>query len=171
LSPEPSSERVRELLHRKALAAERHRAVVARGLRLTDTEAAALAHLAHHGELTPGELGRLLGLTSGGMTALIHRLEAAGHLERRPHPHDRRRSILAAADSLVDRAVPLYAPLVGETDEAIARLTPEERRVVIRFLEEVVELSERHVDELAASLEAKRRAATGPIAPPAGLWG
>jgi hypothetical protein len=64
----------------------------------------------------------------------------------------------------------LYAPLVAEMDEATSRLSPEERPVVIRFLEEVVELSERHVDELAASLEAKRRAAA-PVAPPAGLWG
>jgi len=166
---EPSPERVRELLHRKALAAERHRGVVARALRVTDTEAAALAHLARHGQLTPGELGRLLGLTSGGTTALIHRLEGAGHLERQPHPRDRRRSILRPSDTLVERAVPLYAPLVADMDEATSRLTPDERRLVVRFLEEMVELSERHVDELAASLEAKRRAAA-PVAPPPGLW-
>jgi phytoene dehydrogenase-like protein len=69
-----SPDQLRELLHRRTIAGDRYRARVARLLGMNDTEAAALAHLAHHGQLTPGELGRLVGLTSGGTTALIHRL-------------------------------------------------------------------------------------------------
>jgi hypothetical protein len=64
-------ENLRELLHRKAMAGERHRANAAWLLRMADTELTALGHLAQHGQLTPGELGRLLGLSSGGTTALL----------------------------------------------------------------------------------------------------
>jgi MarR family protein len=84
-----SPERLRELFHRKTMAGKRHRATAARLLGMDETEAAALAHLAQHGQLTPGELGALLVLTSGGTTALIHRLVEGGHLVRHPHPRDR----------------------------------------------------------------------------------
>ena len=64
---------LRAALHRKALADARQRAVLARRLGLTDSEVLAVQHLARAGELTPGQLGALLQLSSGGTTGLIHR--------------------------------------------------------------------------------------------------
>lgn len=40
--------------------------------------------------LPTGHLARLMGISSGGATALINRLEAAGYVERGRHPLDRR---------------------------------------------------------------------------------
>src|ERR687895_840996 len=66
-------------------------AAMARRTGLGLSEMAALEHLQHaHGGLTPTELGRRLSLSSGAITALVDRLERTGHVERRPHPPDRR---------------------------------------------------------------------------------
>jgi DNA-binding MarR family transcriptional regulator len=161
-------DRLRELFHRKTMAGERHRAHVARLLRMTDTEAAALAHLAQHGQLTPGELGNLLGLSSGGTTALIHRLFDSGHLATHPNPHDKRSILVSASRAVLERAEELYAPLVQEMNELAAQLTDAERALIGRYLSAVVELSERHAARLCELLREHYRDV---IVPPArGLW-
>jgi DNA-binding MarR family transcriptional regulator len=162
-------ERLRDLLHRKALATERHRAGVARRLGLSETEATALAHLARHGHLTPGQLGELLSLTSGGVTALVHRLERAGRIRRDPHPRDKRSTILTATPEILDAAGEIYQPLVSRIDDSSSALPPEERMAIGRFLEQIVAISEEEA-------EGVRRAAdesTGtnlPGMPSPGLW-
>ena len=40
---------------------------------------------------SPGELGPALGLTTGGVTAMLIRLERLGYLRRVPHPDDGRK--------------------------------------------------------------------------------
>ena len=42
--------------------------------------------------------------SSGGITALVHRLESAGHLFRRRHPTDRRSILVELSPQLVARA-------------------------------------------------------------------
>jgi DNA-binding MarR family transcriptional regulator len=163
-----SPEHLRELFHRKTMAGERHRAAVARLLGMDDTEAAALAHLAQHGQLTPGELGGLVGLTSGGTTALIHRLLEAGYLARHPHPRDKRSSLLTASRAVLDRAEELYAPLVEEMNAVALRLTEAERVVIGRYLAEVAELSERQAERLDDLAREEQREVIAPPAP--GLW-
>lgn len=144
-----SPERIRELLHRKALATERHRAAVARRLGLSDTEVAALVHLSRHGNLTPSQLGELLFLTSGGVTALTQRLERAGYVDRRPHPRDKRSTVLSARRGIIDEASGLYEPLVSALDWAAAELTEDQRLAVGRFLERIVAISEEEAEAIA----------------------
>ena len=159
---------LRELFHRKALAGERHRGAMARLLRMSDTEAAALAHLARHGQLTPRQLGELLGLTSGGTTALVHRLEQAGHLTRRPHPRDKRSVILAPSRSVLQRAGEVYAPLVDDLDAVTARFSGEEREVIGRYMSEIASVSERHAESLDNA--AREQPDQAVAAPAPGLW-
>lgn len=147
------SQRLRDLLHRKALATERHRGGMARRLGLSETEAAALAHLSRHGQLTPGQLGDLLFLTSGGVTALVQRLERAGHIERQPHPADKRSTILTASAEILSAAREAYEPLVSRIDEIASELTPEERYTIGRFLERVVAVSEEEADNAIRSVD------------------
>jgi DNA-binding MarR family transcriptional regulator len=146
-------EEMRELFNRKALAASRHRVAVTRQLGLTDTEADALAHLARAGGMTPSQLGELLGMTSGGVTALTQRLERAGHISREPHPRDKRSSILKATPEMIERAQDQYRDLIAETDRITSRLEDDERQAVARYLEQVVLVSERHADEAMAALD------------------
>ncbi len=69
-------------------------ASAARRMGLGISELAALEHLQGARELTPGQLGELLSMTSGAVTALVDRLVGGGYVERVPNPRDRRSSLL-----------------------------------------------------------------------------
>lgn len=56
----------------------------------------ALVFIAGGGDTTPGVIGKELGLSTGAITTLVDRLEAAGWAHRVPNPHDRRSSYLEA---------------------------------------------------------------------------
>ncbi len=161
-----SQERVRELMNRRTDAAAQHRAAFGRLLDLTATEAMAVLHIGRSGQLRPGDLARRLGLTSGGVTALVQRLERAGHVRRHAHPGDRRSTLLSLAPGTVERASAAFAPLVADLDTVVDGMPVSERDAVVRFLERTADITERHAEALSAAA-AKGR----PLAPPApGLW-
>jgi len=90
--------------------------------------------------LGPVELGhRLGGMRSASATALVDRLEAAGHVERRRHPSDRRRLVVVPTDQAEEAGEEAFAPLTVGLDEAAADLSPEERVAVARYLDRVTE--------------------------------
>jgi DNA-binding MarR family transcriptional regulator len=139
---------IRAALHRKALADARQRGALARRLGLTDSEVLAVQHLARAGELTPGQLGALLQLSSGGTTGLIHRLRRAGHVSRHAHPRDRRSAVVRLTPAIATWATDAWAPFVAEIDALASGLSDGEREVVRRFLEGAAEAAERHADRL-----------------------
>jgi DNA-binding MarR family transcriptional regulator len=145
---------IRAALHRKALADARQRAALARRLGLTDSEVLAVQHLARAGELTPGQLGTLLQLSSGGTTGLIHRLQRAGHVSRQAHPRDRRSAVVRLTPAIAAWAAEAWAPFVAEVDALAAALSPAEREVVRRFLEGAADAAERHADRLVRDADA-----------------
>jgi DNA-binding MarR family transcriptional regulator len=51
------------------------------------------------GQLTMGALADEIALTTGGVTRLVDRIEAAGYVERRPCPTDRRVAYAAITDT------------------------------------------------------------------------
>jgi|SRR5919202_613800 DNA-binding MarR family transcriptional regulator len=164
--PEPQS--IRRALTRKALAATRHRTAAGRMLGLNESEVLALQHLGLAGRLTPSALGARLGLTSGGTTALVQRLERAGHVARESHPHDGRSTLLRLTPRTEERATEAFAPLVAELDRLAAELSDGDRTVVASFLSRVAEAAERHAEDAARAADARTRAAIGEPVP--GLW-
>jgi DNA-binding MarR family transcriptional regulator len=134
----------RALLHRHALAADRHRAAVGQRLGLDETEAVALAYLASMGALTPGHLAVLLQMTTGGVTALAQRLERAGHVHRGPHPASRRSRLLTPTATILDATRQQAAPLDERLDHLAGKRSAEERAVIARFLSRVVAVTEEH---------------------------
>src|SRR5271155_5476434 len=58
------------------------------GLHLTDMQCINLLDLV--GAVTPGKLAEYTGLTTGGVTVMLDRLEGAGYLKPEPSPTDRR---------------------------------------------------------------------------------
>jgi len=74
--------------------AARQAAAAARlGLPLADCRALEL--LIEFDALPTGQLAGLMGLSSGGTTALVNRLEAAGYVRRGRHPLDRRMIVVS----------------------------------------------------------------------------
>jgi len=131
LSPDDLSERVRAL----ARALVGFNAAVARDLGLAPNDVWALEHLFADGELGPAELAARLGMTTASATALVDRLERAGHVERRPHPTDRRRLAVVPTEQAEAAAFAAIAEMIGGLGTLGAGLTPGEREVVARYLE------------------------------------
>jgi DNA-binding MarR family transcriptional regulator len=145
---------VRAALYRKGLADARQRASLARRLGLTDSEVLAVQHLARAGELTPGQLGGLLQLSSGGTTALIQRLERAGHVSRHANTRDKRSAVIHLTPTIAACAADAWAPYAAQIDALAAELSNTERNVVHRFLEGAADAAERHADRLARDADA-----------------
>lgn len=162
-------ESARQLLHRRELAATRHREAVARLLAVNDREMAAIGHLAQRGALSPAALGSLLNLSSAGVTAMVHRMEAAGRLVREQNPVDGRSILVRLAPELVQQAEHAFEPLVTELQQIAEEIPAEDRPAVARFLSRIAAATEAHADRLVGELDARGRRAEALPLP--GLWG
>lgn len=131
-SDDPLSEALRDVLRLAALA----RPLVARRLGLNVSEVWALEHLSDE-PLGTVELARRLDMTSAAATTLTHRLEAAGHLTREPHPTDGRRTVLRPTPHAFAEMAPVMGPFLAELDEASATLSDAERQVIADYLTKV----------------------------------
>jgi DNA-binding MarR family transcriptional regulator len=132
------------LVHRlRAISVELElsRAAFARAHGLHDTDVRALIHLldADRAGLpaTPGWLGAQLGLTSPSTTALIDRLESAGHVVRQRSTADRRKVEIRVSDQAVALGWEFFGPLLTGMVAAMRSFDAAELDTVDRFLREV----------------------------------
>lgn len=142
-------EAIRAALLRRSLADARRRGVLAAGLQLGGTDLLALEHLMAAGRLSVRDLQLRLGLSSGGATSLIQRLERSGHVTRAPHPRDRRSTLLAVTPSTHRAVAAATAPRTQELDGVAGALAPDERAAVARYLTRIAEVEERELEALA----------------------
>jgi DNA-binding MarR family transcriptional regulator len=156
---------LRHALRRQALADAQLLATLARQIGLTYREALALDHLAHSGQLTASDLAGRLHLGPSGASALVQRLEIAGHVVR---CGARRGSPVRATPRAICLLAQARAPLVAAIDELCRGLGPERGDEVMRFLQAAAELVERAANRLAA--EARSRARDARAAPEPPLW-
>ena len=113
---------------------DRMRAALARRAGISQNDLDALEHLEAAGSLTQRDLGERLALTSGAVTMLADRLEAAGLVRRRPHPGDRRYVLLElSADALQRAPAGLGAYHVAIAD-LIAGIPAEHAKIIGTFL-------------------------------------
>ncbi|MCM0677731.1 MarR family transcriptional regulator [Micromonospora phytophila] len=122
------------------------RGALARRLGIGITDAAALDQLVASPEaLGPVELGNRLGIRSASATTLVDRLVRAGHVERTPHPHDRRRLGLRVTDHAHEEVLAALRPMLVGIDRAVDRLTPEQAAATAGFLREIAEVMRDYV--------------------------
>jgi DNA-binding MarR family transcriptional regulator len=89
------------------------------GLRLTDMQCINVLDLM--GPSTPGELARSTGLTTGGVTVMLDRLEKGGYVKRVPNPRDRRSVLVRLNPTKLKKMQAFY----GEINERMAVLLDE----------------------------------------------
>lgn len=89
--------------------------------------------------VTPSAIATHLGISSASTTKLLDRLEEAGHIVRSPHPSDRRALAITITDQTREAAMRTVGRLQAKRFHAAARLTPEERAVVVRFLDDMTD--------------------------------
>jgi DNA-binding MarR family transcriptional regulator len=128
-------------LQRWGLENDRYDLAVARAHGVGVTETRAVDHLQAAGELTPGELGDALSLTSGAVTALVDRLERAGWVTRSPHPDDRRSVVLRLTDRCYELIESVWAPYAQALADAAAELPAAHRAAVARYLQRAADIA------------------------------
>ena len=133
-----------QLVHRlRAISVELElsRAAFARVHGLHDTDVRALIHLLDADRAgvpaTPGWLGAQLGLTSPSTTALIDRLESAGHVVRERSSADRRKVEIHVSDQAVALGWEFFGPLLSGMVAAMRSFDAAELDTVDRFLRAV----------------------------------
>lgn len=132
------SDELVELMHGYSLAAQQLGATFAQrhGLHPTDLQALIAVMLAEkNGDpLTPGRLGEALGLSSGASTAVIDRLEKAGHLRRTRESSDRRIVHLRYGEPGMAIAASFFRPMGTRSRAVIDQFSPAEQEVIRRYL-------------------------------------
>lgn len=144
-TPDPPD--LRDLLARRSLAAYRQRALVARRLSVSEAEITALIVLST-GPMKPGALATELNLSSGGMTALLHRLTRAGYIDRQPDPHDGRSVRIHLHPDALAALTSLLEPLHRELDALADALSPLAREAVVEYLDAANSITDRFLDHL-----------------------
>jgi DNA-binding MarR family transcriptional regulator len=122
------------------------RFAVRHGLNRTDVRAlVAIMDAARCGEaLTAGALGSAVELRSASVTALVDRLEKAGHVRRVRDPEDRRRVSLEMSDSAMSAGAEHFGGLQRDLTGAMEGYSDEELAVVRRFLVEMTDVIVQH---------------------------
>ena len=87
---------------------------------------------------SPTWLAGQLGVTTASVTALLDRLERAGHVRRTPRSDDRRRVDVLVQDSAKDLGWASFGPLIDATAAVLDRRGPAERAVIDAFLDDMV---------------------------------
>lgn len=86
--------------------------------------------------VTPRRLSDALGLSAPATSAMLDRLERAGHVHRRPHPHDRRSVIVEATEHARTVGASMFGRVGSRMAPVLARRSAAELALIASFLEE-----------------------------------
>jgi len=99
--------------------------------------------------LTAGQLREHLGLSSGGTSLVIDRLEKAGHIQRaRDQPTDNRVVHLRYTAKGMATGIAFFGPLGSRTEAVLEQFTDEQLAVIQRFITEAAASLHQHLSDL-----------------------
>lgn len=108
------------------------------GLHLTDMQCVNLLELL--GPVTPGKLAESTGLTTGGVTVMLDRLEKAGVLKREPNPNDRRSVLVRVNPAKLRKFHAHYEDINRQFDTFLSEFPESELRTVSKFFSRMSEI-------------------------------
>ena len=97
---------------------------------LSDIQLAAVAALARHDSMTPGELAEHEKVQPPSMTRVIAVLEERGLVKREPHATDRRQVVLTVTDEGRDVVQRVRRRREAWLAQRLQELTPDERQIL-----------------------------------------
>lgn len=107
-------------------------------MKLNDTDMKALRYIIASANadvaVTAGALSEHLHISTASTTKMLDRLERAGHIERRPHPTDRRAVTVAITEETHREVRRVMGAQHAHRFEVAKGLNSDEREIVIRFL-------------------------------------
>lgn len=108
------------------------------------------------GQATPKAIANQLGLSTGATAIMLNRLEAAGFIERRRHPTDRRGVLIALGPKVESSGIMALRDYVEEVNrDLLARYSDEELALVRRFFSDIIRNT--HVAMVAARANAQSK--------------
>ena len=152
-----------ELLRALSIAAQRsatdgiffHQAVAERlGLHVSDLRGLSL--LADGDARTAGEMARATGLTTGAVTRLIDRLEAAGYVRRGFDPDDRRRVVVKGVPQRMRAVGESYSEMAEAWRQLLSEYSDAELRLFLKLFDGMHEMSRRQIAALAERPSSRR---------------
>jgi DNA-binding transcriptional ArsR family regulator len=119
------------------------------GVSVTDLKC--LDYIDRSGDVTAGDLARLTGLTTGGTTVAIDRLEKAGLVRRERSDRDRRKVLIRTCSSTaMARIAPFYEAFGRESGQMVKRYSVAELETIQDFCERCIEMLRRHTEAVVA---------------------
>lgn len=85
---------------------------------------------------TPGRLSTAMHLSAPATSAMLDRLERAGHVTRSPHPADRRSVVVEVTDHALDVGGRMFGHLARRLSPVLDHYSDDELALVATFLEE-----------------------------------
>lgn len=105
------------------------------GLHVTDLQCINILDVL--GPLRPGELAELTGLTTGGVTVVLDRLERAKYIRREPNPNDRRSILVRVVPAQVRKLDAHYRVIQQKLGDMLAGFSEGELTAVVKFFRTV----------------------------------
>ena len=106
---------------------------VAASVGLNGTDLQFLNLLGLQEAVTPGDLARWSGLTTGGVTVVLDRLEKAGYVKREANPTDRRSTIIRPVATRLRKLGSVYQSKSDSLIGAVSEYRNTELQVILDF--------------------------------------
>jgi DNA-binding MarR family transcriptional regulator len=118
------------------------------GLHITDHKSLDIIY--RFGAMPAGKLGELTGLTTGGVTGIIDRLEEAGYVRRTNDPKDRRRTIVEpTGNKKLERKIEgIFIPLHERMHKLLASYSDIELAFLLDAMTEFLKLTRNESEKL-----------------------
>jgi DNA-binding MarR family transcriptional regulator len=101
------------------------------GLHSTDMQCMNLLELL--GAVTPGTLAECTGLTTGGVTVMLDRLEKAGFVKRERNPQDRRSVLVRVNPRKLKKIHALYQGINQQLESSLSEIPDADLQAVVNF--------------------------------------
>lgn len=122
---------------------------VARSLGITASDMQCLFVLSRKGPCTPGVIAETIGINTGSASRMVDRLLLAGLVTRRSDEVDRRRVIVAATQSALDRIAHHYDPLNAALRSHLDDMDDLALRQMLKFVDHAERTTEAHLGQLS----------------------
>jgi DNA-binding MarR family transcriptional regulator len=93
------------------------------------------------GPMTATDLAKAVGLTSGGLSIALDRLERVDYIRRHQHPDDRRRVIVEASDTLLPLEREMFAALQERFKKLLNGYSRDQLSTIKHYLEAAAEIT------------------------------
>jgi DNA-binding MarR family transcriptional regulator len=105
------------------------------GVNVTDMKCLDIMTL--KGSASPSELAEHTGLSTGATTAMLDRLENAKLIERRPHPTDRRATLVVLSQEAMRKLPAVFESLAKAMETLVLGYSEKELEVLVDFFAKV----------------------------------